>query len=111
MCLSGITRFLGKLQQKITELENIHNSINEVYSSGAVEGYSAATLSQYRAFLTTKDFFVSCHASTFVAVPKTGLGMKLRFGNSTSRLRNRGLDLNILPVLNIRHMLREIRCV
>lgn len=88
VCLCGVTRFIGKLAQKITELENLHSSINEVYSSGAVEGYSAAKLSQYI------QPFVCCHGSTSVAIPKTGLGMKLLFGTSTSRLRNRGLDLN-----------------
>lgn len=32
-------RFIGKLQLKITELDNLHAEINDIYSAGAVEGY------------------------------------------------------------------------
>jgi len=35
---------IAKLEEKITELDGIHNDINAIYSSGAVEGYSEEKL-------------------------------------------------------------------
>ena len=37
-------RFIGKLDIKIKDLEQLHNGINEVYSNGAVEGYAEKKL-------------------------------------------------------------------
>ena len=33
-------RLINKLAEKVVELEGVHSSINDIYSSGAVEGYS-----------------------------------------------------------------------
>ena len=38
------TRFIPKLQEKIDELDKLHEEINNEYSIGAVEGYSAENL-------------------------------------------------------------------
>ena len=35
-------RLIAKLNEKVNELEMCHKNINDVYSSGAVEGYSDA---------------------------------------------------------------------
>lgn len=37
-------RLIEKLVQKATELDDLHSKINEVYSNGAVEGYSQRNL-------------------------------------------------------------------
>jgi len=37
-------RFIGKLEIKTKEMENLMASLTDVYSSGAVEGYSDAIL-------------------------------------------------------------------
>ena len=37
-------RFIGKLDAKLKELDGLHNQVNEVYSSGAVEGYTSQKL-------------------------------------------------------------------
>lgn len=37
-------RFIGKLDAKIKELDGLHNQVNDVYSSGAVEGYTTQKL-------------------------------------------------------------------
>ena len=36
----GCPRLVAKLEEKVTELDAIHNDINSIYSNGAVEGYS-----------------------------------------------------------------------
>lgn len=33
-------RLINKLAEKVVELEGVHSSINDIFSSGAVEGYS-----------------------------------------------------------------------
>ena len=37
-------RLINKFAEKIKELEGLHSEINEIYSNGAVEGYSDANL-------------------------------------------------------------------
>lgn len=43
-------RFVTKLAEKVSELDGIHGEINEVYSNGAVEGYSKLKLETIHGF-------------------------------------------------------------
>ena len=47
-------RFIGKLEIKTKELEPLLSSITDVYSSGAVEGYTNETLA-FKIYLTVPD--------------------------------------------------------
>ena len=47
-------RFIGKLDAKIKELDGLHNQVNDVYSSGAVEGYTDGKLEVEVVGLTQK---------------------------------------------------------
>ena len=38
--VSAHLRFIGKLELKVKDLDQLHGEINDVYASGAVEGYA-----------------------------------------------------------------------
>lgn len=42
--IHAVARFIGKLDLKIKELDQLHGGINDVFGSGAVEGYSEKQL-------------------------------------------------------------------
>lgn len=94
MCL---LRFIAKLRAKITELDSLHNDVNTVYSSGAVEGYTKQPLNSKTDFVLTllcaalwcPNIFDFSMASSFNN-PKPG--MKLNSGTCTRRLPKRVLD-------------------
>lgn len=44
MGTSACHRMIEKLENKIKELEKVHDQINDIYCSGAVEGYTPESL-------------------------------------------------------------------
>ena len=98
-------RFIGKLEAKIKELDGLHNQVNDVYSSGAVEGYTSQKLEAKVVCVGSnmlkanknrkrKNNILQC----FVQLKMFGLlssigdpsGMRLHFVSCTSRLQKRG---------------------
>lgn len=58
--IHAVARFIGKLDLKIKELDQLHGGINDVFGSGAVEGYSEKQLDSTT--LAKKN--IGCHGAS-----------------------------------------------